>query len=102
MGLGGFVLVNGIAVVVVSGFNVVSFVSRTVGSFGSWKFLSNSLSFKGGREARECSRKRGLVEFCAVMFGKRVVVDSTSLAEEEEAMGRRWLNDKRELLRSSV
>lgn len=39
-----------------------------------------------------------------MMFGKRVVVDSTclTLAEEEEAMSRRWLNDKRELLRSLV
>lgn len=74
--------------VVVLGFNVMFFVSGTVGSFGSWKFIcapfpSMSLSFRGRREAR------ALVEFCT----GTVVVASITLVSAEE---------KRELLRSLV
>lgn len=91
------------------GFNAVSFVSGIVGSFGSWKFLFASFlsiptSFRGGREARECSRERILVVFCTVMLGRRLVVESIPLAsaEEKESVKRRWLEEKRELFGSSV
>lgn len=91
--------------VVVSEFNIVFFSSETAGSFGSWKFifacfLSISPTFRGRREARE----RALIEFCTVMLGKRVVVASTlvSSAKEKEAVKRRWLDEKREPLWSSV
>lgn len=88
--LAGFVwwkrwLVESITVVVLSGFNVVSFVTGTVGGFGSWKFIFASFlsvlpSFRGGKG----TRGRGLVEFCTVIFSKRVVVVSIPLASAEK------------------
>lgn len=98
-------MVESTTVVVVSGLNVVSFVSGTVCSFGSWKFIfasfiSISPYFTEGKETRE----RGLVVFRTVMLGKRVVVASIPLAssEEKEAVEGKWLEEKRELLRSLV
>lgn len=90
-------------VAVVSGFNVVSFVSGTLCGFGSWKFifasfLSISPDFTEGRETRE----GGLVVFCTVMLGKRVVVASIPLAsaEDKEAVKGKRMDEKRGLLRS--
>lgn len=79
-------MVEGIAVEVVFGFNLVC-------SFESWKFIFRSFLFissyfRGKKGSRECSRECGVDEFCILMFGKRVVVAfiSVASADDEEAV----------------
>lgn len=102
-------LLEGIDEVVVLGFGVMSLVSGLVGNFESCKlifafFLSILPSFRGRRGVRECSREGGLVGFCTVVFGNRVEVAFISLAcsDKKEAVNGRWLDEKKELLGSSV